>query len=107
MSSPSSSEGTTSLSQSRRRDGPERRPFATNSAPLRGSPRASVQHAPVEYVRVGGKIRNLGAGAQIRNTLDSNRILVTTYLDVPFREKDEAKALGARWGPKSAQVVCA
>lgn len=24
---------------------------------------------------------------------------MTTYLDVPFREKDAAKALGARWGP--------
>jgi len=24
---------------------------------------------------------------------------VTLYLDVPFRQKDEAKALGARWDP--------
>ena len=25
------------------------------------------------------------------------------YLDVPFREKDEAKALGARWDPHRRQ----
>ena len=28
---------------------------------------------------------------------------VRTYLDVPFLEKDEAKALGARWDPQRRQ----
>ncbi|SAK82149.1 exodeoxyribonuclease VII large subunit [Caballeronia hypogeia] len=37
------------------------------------------------------------AAGDVPGPTDTNLNLVTTYLEVPFKEKDEAKALGARW----------